>query len=168
MAMARLQSRPSESDSAVVSTRWLSTTRKTDWFEVRDARLQLRPFSEGGIEMAVASAVSPAGATVAGRLGLGMLSVAAGATAGYDALESNWGVLEQHAADAGKTADRGRWRVVAPMHIAEEVMPRYPGSRAARESSIEWIGQNGSEFFGAMIGATVEAIKEYGPADGEG
>src|SRR6059036_89144 len=29
-------------------------TRKTDWFELRDARLQLRPYSPGGIRIAVA------------------------------------------------------------------------------------------------------------------
>jgi len=92
---------------------------RTDWFTLRDARLQIPPFSPGGIEVAVASAVSPAGATVAGRHGLGMLSVAAGAQAGFDALDVNWGVYERHAAEAGVVADRRRWRVVCPMHIAE-------------------------------------------------
>ena len=94
-------------------------SRETDWFTLRDARLQIAPFTPGGFEVAVASAVSPSGAHVAGRLGLGMLSVAAGSTAGFDALETNWGVYTDQAEAAGLVADRRRWRVVCPMHIAE-------------------------------------------------
>ncbi len=106
-------------DAVVPLLRGEVVSMQTDWFTLRDARLQLAPFTPGGPEVAVASAVSPAGATVAGRHGLGMLSVAAGAQAGYDALDANWGVYEQHAAAAGAEADRRRWRVVVPMHLAE-------------------------------------------------
>ena len=37
-------------------------TRKTDWFEVDEARLQLTPSTSAGIELAVASTGSPSGA----------------------------------------------------------------------------------------------------------
>src|SRR5213080_3517071 len=36
-------------------------TRKTDWFELRDARLQLRPYQADGLPVAVAAQVSPSG-----------------------------------------------------------------------------------------------------------
>lgn len=94
-------------------------SRKTDWFTVDQARLQLRAYDPQGIEMAVASMVSPAGATLAGRLGLSMLSLSATDARGFDALDSNWTVREKVGAEHGHPADRGGWRVVASMHVAE-------------------------------------------------
>src|SRR5205809_718155 len=52
-------------------------TRTTSWFDLREAHLQLLPHNPAGLEIAVASVVSPTGAILAGRLGLGMLSLAA-------------------------------------------------------------------------------------------
>lgn len=94
-------------------------SRRTDWFTVDQARLQLRAYNPQGIEMAVASMVSPAGATLAGRLGLSMLSLSATDARGFDALDSNWAVREKVGAEHGHPADRSGWRVVASMHIAE-------------------------------------------------
>jgi limonene 1,2-monooxygenase len=93
-------------------------TRETDWFTLRDARLQLRPFSRPHMEMAVAAQVSPAGPRAAGKYGLGLLSLGATSFAGFDALGHHWRVVEEMAAEHGQTADRGRWRLVGPMHIA--------------------------------------------------
>jgi limonene 1,2-monooxygenase len=93
-------------------------TRKTDWFELRDARLQLRPY-RGDLEVAVAAMVSPSGPRAAGRFGCGLLSLGATQAAGFDALGYHWGVMEQRAAEHGTTADRGAWRLVGPMHLAE-------------------------------------------------
>jgi limonene 1,2-monooxygenase len=44
-----------------------TVTAKTDWFELREAHLQLRPFNEEGVEIAVANQVSPAGARAESR-----------------------------------------------------------------------------------------------------
>src|SRR6266849_557016 len=52
-------------------------TRETDWFTLRDARLQLLPYSRPHMEMAVAATVSPAGPRAAGKYGLGLLSIGA-------------------------------------------------------------------------------------------
>ena len=41
-------------------------SRKTDWFTLRDARLQLRPYTAPRFEVAVAAQVSPAGPRAAG------------------------------------------------------------------------------------------------------
>lgn len=94
-------------------------TRKTDWFTLRDARLQLRPYSHPRFEIAVAAQVSPAGPRAAGRFGLGLLSLGATSTGGFDVLGSHWNVMEERAAEFSTTVDRQRWRLVGPMHIAE-------------------------------------------------
>jgi len=96
-----------------------TVTHKADWFRLEDARLQLLPFNPDGIEVGVASTVSPTGATLAGRLGLSLLSVAASDPRGFDALDTNWAVCERVAREHGAVVDRSRWRVVASMHLAE-------------------------------------------------
>jgi limonene 1,2-monooxygenase len=94
-------------------------TRRTSWFDLRDAHLQLLPHNPDGLEIAVASVVSPTGAVLAGRLGFGMLSLAATDPRGFSALDVNWGHLERAAANAGRPTDRSKWRVLVAMHLAE-------------------------------------------------
>ena len=94
-------------------------TRKTSWFDLHEAHLQLLPHNPAGLEIAVASVVSPTGAILAGRLGLGMLSLAATDPRGFSALDVNWGHLERAAAGAGRATDRSKWRVLVAMHLAE-------------------------------------------------
>jgi limonene 1,2-monooxygenase len=93
-------------------------TRETDWFTLRDARLQLRPYQHPCFEIAVAAQLSPAGPRVAGRFGAGLLSLGATTLGGFDALSSHWQVAEERAASFGRTMDRRRWRLVGPMHVA--------------------------------------------------
>ncbi|HVI33313.1 LLM class flavin-dependent oxidoreductase [Phenylobacterium sp.] len=94
-------------------------THQSDWFELRNARLQMTPYSRPSVEMAVASQVSPTGARAAGRHGLGLLSLGATSTAGFNALASNWAIATDQAAEHGQTMDRNAWRLVGPMHVAE-------------------------------------------------
>src|SRR5664279_3271343 len=54
-----------------------TVTKQTDWFTLQDARLQLKPYSEPNIEVAVAASISPTGAKAAGKYGTGLLSIAA-------------------------------------------------------------------------------------------
>jgi limonene 1,2-monooxygenase len=93
-------------------------TRHTDWFTLNSARLQLRPYSPDGIEMAVAAQVSPAGPRAAGRFGLGLLSLGATTVGGFDVLGNHWQIMEERAAEFATTVDRRRWRLVGPMHLA--------------------------------------------------
>ena len=51
--------------------------RTTDWFTLKDARLQLRPYSDPCFEIAVAAQVSPSGPRLAGRFGASLLSIGA-------------------------------------------------------------------------------------------
>ena len=94
-------------------------TRQTDWFTLRDARLQLRPYTHPRFEVAVAAQISPAGPRAAGRFGLSLLSIGATTAGGFDVLGSHWVTMEERAAEFATTVDRRRWRLVGPMHIAE-------------------------------------------------
>jgi len=94
-------------------------TRKTDWFEMRDARLHLRPYSDPHFPIAVASTLTPAGPVVAGRHGVGILSLGAGAPGGLAAIAGQWRIAEEEEAKHGKTMDRAQWRMVMNVHVAE-------------------------------------------------
>lgn len=96
-----------------------TVTAKTDWFTLQDARLQLPSYDEKGVEMAVASQISPTGARAAGQYGFGLLSIGATSVGGFNALKSNWDIAEDIARDHGNTMDRSSWRLAAPVHIAE-------------------------------------------------
>jgi limonene 1,2-monooxygenase len=93
--------------------------RQTDWFTLRDARLQLRPYSDPCFEIAVAAQVSPSGPRLAGRFGKSLLSIGATSAGGFDILGAHWDVMEERAAEFGTTVDRRRWRLVGPMHLAD-------------------------------------------------
>ena len=95
-------------------------TMKTDWFELRDARLHLAPYSDPCFEIAVASTITPFGMIAAGTHGVGVLSIGAGLPGGPEALAEQWKIAEQAAAKHGKTMDRKNWRVVVNAHIAED------------------------------------------------
>jgi limonene 1,2-monooxygenase len=95
-------------------------TMKTDWFELRDARLHLAPYSDPLFEIAVASTITPFGMIAAGTHGIGVLSIGAGLPGGPEALADQWKIAEEAAAKAGKTADRRKWRLVVNAHVAED------------------------------------------------
>ena len=58
-------------------------SHECEWFTLRDARLQLLPLQED-MPMAVASMISPSGMTLAGKYGIGVLSIGSMSTAGLD------------------------------------------------------------------------------------
>ncbi len=94
-------------------------TLKTDWFELREARLHLAPYTKGGFPIAVASATTPSGALTAGKHGVGMLSLGAGLPGGSEKLAEYWGMAEAEGRKYGKTLNRDNWRLVINMHCAE-------------------------------------------------
>ena len=96
-----------------------TVSMSTQGFTLRDARLNLLPYTHPRFEVAVAAQISPAGPRAAGRFGTGMLSIGATSVAGFDMLGSHWGVVEERAAQFGTTVDRNNWRLVAPIHVAE-------------------------------------------------
>jgi limonene 1,2-monooxygenase len=89
---------------------------ETDWFVLRDARLQIASYTYPHLPVAVAAAFTPSGPTAAGKHGVGLLSVAGVAS---DRFPSTWRWMEEAAAKAGRQVDRGEWRVVVPFYLAE-------------------------------------------------
>ena len=109
-------------------------THDSEWFTLRDARLQLRPLQED-LPFAVASQISPSGMTLAGKYGAGVLSIGSMSSAGLMALPTQWGFAEQSAAKHGVTVDRKNWRVVLTWHIAET---REKARAEAGEGLMQW------------------------------
>jgi limonene 1,2-monooxygenase len=89
---------------------------ETDWFVLREARLQMASFTHPHLPVAVAASVTPSGPTLAGKHGTGLLSVAG---ADHEAFERTWGWVEEAAAEAGETVHRDEWRVVVPVHLSD-------------------------------------------------
>jgi limonene 1,2-monooxygenase len=95
-------------------------TMKTDWFELREARLHLAPYTDPHFPIAVASTLTPAGVVSAGKWGLGVLSLGAGLPGGPEAIAQQWKIAEDTAAQHGTRMDRSKWRLVVNVHVAED------------------------------------------------
>ena len=108
-------------------------THDSDWFQLREARLQLRPV-RGSLPVAVASTTSPSGMTVAGKHGAGVLSLGAGLIGGKKNLAEYWEMGEQAAAEHGRTLDRQEWRLVIRAHLAEDRREAIETVRAGRDN----------------------------------
>ena len=93
-------------------------TYESEWFTLRDAKLQLRPLQKD-MEFAVASIVSPSGMTLAGKHRAGVLSIGSLTQEGIRALPLQWSFAEESAALHGNAVDRKNWRIVLNWHIAE-------------------------------------------------
>ena len=109
-------------------------THESDWFTLRDARLQILPL-QAEIPQATASILSPSGMTLAGKHGTGVLSIGSMSTDGLQALPTQWGFAEAAAAEHGQVVDRADWRVVMSWHLAET---REDARRQARDGMQRW------------------------------
>ncbi len=94
-------------------------TVETSRYKLVDARLQLDFYQDPHPEVAAAAVVSPSGPRIAGKHGIGLISIGATMQAGVDVLAMHWDVVEQRAREFGKQADRKNWRVVGLMHLAD-------------------------------------------------
>ncbi|HMO95153.1 MAG TPA: LLM class flavin-dependent oxidoreductase [Tepidiformaceae bacterium] len=89
---------------------------ETDWFRMRDARLQMANFTDPHPHVAVAASFTPSGPAAAGKHGIGLLSVAG---VSNDAFERTWGWAEEASSESGKAVSRADWKVVIPIHLAD-------------------------------------------------
>ncbi|WP_420450254.1 LLM class flavin-dependent oxidoreductase [Ilumatobacter sp.] len=96
-----------------------TVTERTEWFTCEEAVLQVRPYSD--FDVALVSSVSPSGSKLAGRHGVGLMSIAATEPAGFGVLDYNFQVWQEEAALHGHDAPRHDWRLMGPMHVAETV-----------------------------------------------
>ncbi len=92
---------------------------ETEWFTLRDARLQMASYTKPHLPVAVAHMFSPAGPLAAGQFGAGLLSMGSFQPGGLVSLPQAWDWVEESAAEHGSKVSRDEWRIVIPMHLAE-------------------------------------------------
>ena len=162
IGLGQSQTRGLLEDGVAVITKLLTSveplTFKNERWDLREARLHLRPYSNPLFDIAVAAVASPTGAKLAGRHGVGMLSVGATTAAGFDALALHWDVLTAEAKAHGKAADRSKWRLVGLCHIAETKEQAYRDveygrrcSRASRKSHRSFLNVTGSSLVSSLV-----------------
>ena len=122
-----------------------TVTMHTDGFTLPDARLQLKPYSDPCFDVAVAASFSPTGPRGAGKHGIGMLSIAATAKQGMNLLAQHWATWQEVALEHGHVADRSKWRLVGPMHLAD--------SREQAERDVEYGIADFSRYFTHILPA---------------
>jgi limonene 1,2-monooxygenase len=137
---------------------------ETDWFVLKDARLQLASYTKPHLPVAVASTFSPAGPASAGKHGAGVLSVAVSQPGGLISLQRTWGWAEEAAAKSGRSISRDDWRLVMPIHLADT---REEAINDVREGYLRW----NLDYFEGTLGRpheegeeTVEAAIKRGGA----
>ncbi len=131
-------------------------TYKSDWIDLRDAQLQLKPYQRPTMPIAVASTLSPAGMTSAGKHGAGVLSVGSYSQEGLLALKNQWAFCEEAAAEAGQPApDRRNWRIVMPFHLADS---REEAIRDIEDGILAW----NNDYFVGTIGAPMQTPAKDG------
>jgi limonene 1,2-monooxygenase len=154
-------------------------TAKTKRYTLVEARSQLRPYSDPMFEIAVAAIASPSGPRLAGRYGVGLLSVGATIRENFDVLGLHWNVVEERAREFGQKAERSKWRLVGPMHLAETkrqaledvrygldafcdytqqtvALPTFRAAGATFDERVAWINETGL----GVIGTPAEAIAQ--------
>ena len=117
-------------------------TYKSEWFQLNEALLQIRPYQKPHMPLFVASIQSPSGVALAGKHGASVLTITvprdpSEGRADYSKL---WDIAEESALKHGKTVDRGEWRLVIPVHVAETRQEarddvRYGSAKFLREYS---------------------------------
>lgn len=129
--------------------------RKTDWFELKRAQLQMLPYTRPRPEVAVTAVASPSGPRLAGRLGLPMIALAAGSPAGQKVLAEHWGIYEEQLAQAGHPApSRGDWRLVSPIHVAS--------TREQAEQQVSYAIEDAGRYFFRDDSVLTSVLKEAG------
>ncbi|MGQ4808783.1 Limonene 1,2-monooxygenase [Candidatus Entotheonellaceae bacterium PAL068K] len=127
-------------------------TYKSDWFELHEAVLQLRPYQQRSMPIAVASVQSPAGVKLAGKHGAAVLSLSVPRdTVRQTSLKELWAIGEEAAAVHGQTLRRQDWQLVVPCHLAES---RKEAIEAVRVGS----GREVIEYFGATLGHPIPDV----------
>ncbi|HXU24476.1 MAG TPA: LLM class flavin-dependent oxidoreductase [Tepidiformaceae bacterium] len=112
--------RPQMDESLGIIMRLLAgeeVTYESDWIHLRQSRLQAPLYSES-LPVFVASTLSPAGPTIAGKHGAGLINVSTFLPAGLD-LRSVWEMYGENCEKNGHVADRRNWRLMLPIYIAE-------------------------------------------------
>jgi limonene 1,2-monooxygenase len=122
-------------------------TYESDWIHLRKSRIQM-PLYSGRLPVFVASTLSPAGPTIAGKHGAGLLNVSTFMPAGLD-LKRVWDLYSETSEQHGHVADRRNWRLMLPIYIAEN------REEAWRDVSVNAYKFQ-KEYFDGTLGRTFE------------
>ena len=128
-----------------------TVSHDSDWFTLRDASLQLSPFSHPRPEMVVATSKTPTGSRLAGRYGFGILTHGAGD------VKASWGVAEEAGREYGNALDRDNLRVVASFHLAE--------TREEAAKAVEFGFEPWMRYLEALNPASYAEAREKGGSD---
>ncbi|MBF6600364.1 MAG: LLM class flavin-dependent oxidoreductase [Dehalococcoidia bacterium] len=128
----------------------------SDWFTLRDAQLQILPLQEE-LPMATASSISPSGMKIAGKYGIGVLSIASTSAEGLQALPTQWSFAEGAAAQHGTSVDRKHWRVLMSWHLAES---RKQAEAEAKDGLQRWHNEYNVDVLGRPGATRVEDADE--------
>ena len=94
---------------------------ETDWFTLKNARLQLDSYSKPMMEMAVTSIKSPAGAISAGKFGAGLLVLGGMSDEALKIQCSNWEVCQETAKSNDQIVGRNKWRITVMTHLSDSL-----------------------------------------------
>ena len=94
---------------------------ETDWFTLKNARLQLDSYSKPMMEMAVTSIKSPAGAISAGKCGAGLLVLGGMSDEALKIQCSNWEVCQETAKSNDQMVGRNQWRITVMTHFSDSL-----------------------------------------------
>ena len=121
-------------------------TYEAEWFTLHDARLHLRPYTKPHFPIAAAAAQSPSGMVLAGKHGLGVLSVSVVRGGAYaQDMKDFWKIAEDTAEEYGNVMDRNEWRLVVHVHLAES-------KKEAMAQARERAGAYQHEYFEETLG----------------
>ncbi len=119
--------RPRMDEALGIIMRLLTETEpisyESDWFTLKDARINLRPYTHPHFPIAVAAAGTPSGMVLAGKHGAAVLSLSTLTTGAVSStLGDFWRIAEETAAEHGNTMDRNDWRLVKHIFLAANVV----------------------------------------------
>ena len=141
-------------------------THRSDWFELREASLQLRPLPAAShAHRRRVGADAGGGSPLAGKHGAWVLTITV-PREGKANLSGLWDIAEESAAEHGKTVDRSQWRLTIPVHLAEGTANRpldevrIGAGRYLREYTE---GTNGRE---AAFDGPLEGVVDYMAGNG--
>ena len=129
-------------------------TYQSDWFELHEASLQLRPYQDPYVPVAVASVQSPAGVLLAGKHGASVISLSVPRDLiRRTTLKDQWTIAEESAAEHGQTVSRDNWRLSVGCHLAETRKEAFEDIRVGS-------GRVVTEYFGNTLGHEVPDVPQ--------
>jgi limonene 1,2-monooxygenase len=120
-------------------------SHKGQFWQFENMRLQLRSYQQPRLPIALPSAGTPQNLDLIGRHGMIWLSPAGRMGRGGLKRNEQWALVEQGAKAAGRVADRGNWRIVTNMYLAETREEAWADIREGLMRETEYMSSIGFE-----------------------